>query len=312
MDWADRVGHRIKLRDLHILKTVIDVGSISKAASRLSVSHPVVSKTLSDLERTLGVKLLDRMARGVEPTRLGQALANRSVSVFDELKHAANEIAFLADPSAGELSIGASEPVAAGLLPAAMSTFLSEHPRVRFKIEQGDALTLQRRELRERAVEFVVARMLNATPEEDMNAEVLFHEKVCVVTGAKSRLARRRNVTLHDLRDERWILAPLETLPNAPFVEAFKAIGMPTPPAVVEVYSFPMRWHLLTQGDFVTLVPASVLHFAGSFFPIKILPVTLPYWRLPIAIVTLKRRHLSRLATAFMDTVRKAARGIPR
>jgi DNA-binding transcriptional LysR family regulator len=305
MRLLDPSGRRIKLRDLQIMNVVIETHSISKAASRLSVSHPVVSKAISDLERTFGVKLFDRVARGVEPTRIGNALARRSISVFDELKQTVNEIAFLADPGAGELSIGASEPIAAGLLPAAMGVFLADHPRVRFKIEQGDAVTLQQRELRERTVEFVIARMMNAQPALDMKAEALFHERLCVVTGAKSGLARKRKIDLRDLGQERWIVAPMETLPNSPFVEAFAQIGMPAPTAVVEVYSFPMRWHLLAQGDFVTLVPATVLRFAPPFIPIKVLPVTLPAWRLPVAIITLKGRFLSPLAAAFLDRVRR-------
>jgi 5-methylthioadenosine/S-adenosylhomocysteine deaminase len=74
MDWADRIGRRIKLRDLHILLAVAECGSMAKASSQLSVSHPVVSKTISELERTLGVRLLDRSSQGVELTRHGAAL----------------------------------------------------------------------------------------------------------------------------------------------------------------------------------------------------------------------------------------------
>jgi DNA-binding transcriptional LysR family regulator len=62
MDWADRIGRRIRLRDLHILLAVAECGSMSKASTRLSISHPVISKTVSDLERSLGVRL--QFARG--------------------------------------------------------------------------------------------------------------------------------------------------------------------------------------------------------------------------------------------------------
>ena len=54
MDWADRIGRRIKLRDLHVLIAVAECGGMSKAAERLAITHPVVSKTISDLEQTLG------------------------------------------------------------------------------------------------------------------------------------------------------------------------------------------------------------------------------------------------------------------
>ena len=55
MDWADRIGRRVRLRDLHVVLAVAESGSMAKAAAHLSISHPVISKTISNLERTLGV-----------------------------------------------------------------------------------------------------------------------------------------------------------------------------------------------------------------------------------------------------------------
>ena len=68
MKWMDRIGRRVKLRDLHIALAVADAGSMTRAAEELAVSYPVVSKTISELEHTLGVKLFDRSISGVEPT----------------------------------------------------------------------------------------------------------------------------------------------------------------------------------------------------------------------------------------------------
>jgi len=62
MHWADRIGRRLKLRDLHILLAVVQCGSMAKAARQLSVSNPVVSKAVADLEHALEARLLDRGA----------------------------------------------------------------------------------------------------------------------------------------------------------------------------------------------------------------------------------------------------------
>src|ERR1700751_2631765 len=86
MDWSDRIGRRIKLRDLHVLLAVAEAGSMAKASQKLAISHPVVSKTISDLEHTLGVKLFDRTSQGVEVTRYGAALLKCGVNVFDEMR----------------------------------------------------------------------------------------------------------------------------------------------------------------------------------------------------------------------------------
>jgi molybdenum-dependent DNA-binding transcriptional regulator ModE len=61
MEASERVGRRLKLRALHVLETVVRTGSMAKAASQLNVTQPGVSKAISELERALGVRLLDVM-----------------------------------------------------------------------------------------------------------------------------------------------------------------------------------------------------------------------------------------------------------
>jgi DNA-binding transcriptional LysR family regulator len=92
MQLADRIGRRLKLRELHILLAVAERGSMAKAAHDLAISQPVVSKTISDLEHTLGVRLLDRSRQGIEPTPYGQAFLRRSFAAFDELREGVKEI----------------------------------------------------------------------------------------------------------------------------------------------------------------------------------------------------------------------------
>ena len=86
MDWADRIGRRIRLRDLHILLAVAEHGSMAKASAQLAVSHPVISKTIAEMERNLGVRLVERSSQGVELTAYGTALLNCGVAVFDEMR----------------------------------------------------------------------------------------------------------------------------------------------------------------------------------------------------------------------------------
>src|SRR5215470_9421261 len=117
MDWAERIGRRIRLRDLHILLAVAESGSMAKASGRLAVSHPVISKTITDLERTLGVRLFDRSSQGVELTTYGRALLKCGTTVFDEMRQGLKQIEYLADPTSGELRIGCPEISMAGLMP---------------------------------------------------------------------------------------------------------------------------------------------------------------------------------------------------
>jgi len=101
MQWSDRIGRRVKLRDLHVLLAVAQSGSVSRAAEFLAISHPVVSRAISDLEHTLGVRLFDRTRRGVEPTMYGRAFLDCGVAVFDDLRSGVQRIENLSDPVSG-------------------------------------------------------------------------------------------------------------------------------------------------------------------------------------------------------------------
>src|SRR6185312_10468194 len=156
MDWADRIGRRIKLRDLHILLAVAECGSMAKASARLSVSHPVVSKTILELERTLGIRLFDRSSQGVEVTAHGAALLNCGVTVFNEMRHGLKLLEALSDPTSGELRIGCTEITMAGLLPAIVEKFSQQFPRIRLHVVLVQAPLDQFQELRERNVDLVI------------------------------------------------------------------------------------------------------------------------------------------------------------
>src|SRR4029434_9674848 len=74
----------LKLHDLRVLISVVQAGSMSKAAERLGTAQPALSRSVTELEHALGVRLLDRSPRGVEPTAYGRALIKRGIAVFDE------------------------------------------------------------------------------------------------------------------------------------------------------------------------------------------------------------------------------------
>src|SRR5215472_16341204 len=175
MQWNDRIGRRIKLRDLHILLAVAQEGSMSRAADRLAISHPVVSKTITDLEHALGVRLLDRTPQGTELTAYGRALLGCGTVVFDELRRGVQEITFLSDPTVGELRIGSAAPYVDGLVPAVISRLADRYPRIRLRVTELDANSLCGM-LRERKLDLVLGRVLSSVFGEDLGAEFLFDD----------------------------------------------------------------------------------------------------------------------------------------
>ena len=98
----ERTERRIRLNDMRVLIVVIQAGSMGKAAERLATSQPAISRSIGDLELVLGVRLLDRSPKGIEPTPYGRALAKRGIAIFDELRQGVKDIEFMADRTVGE------------------------------------------------------------------------------------------------------------------------------------------------------------------------------------------------------------------
>ena len=307
MDWADRIGRRIRLRDLHIVLAVAERGSMTKAAAHLSISHPVVSKTISDLERTLGVRLFDRNVQGVELTAYGQALLKCGVTVFDEMRQGLNQIELLADPTSGDLRIGSPEITMAGFLPPIVERFTAQYPRVRLHITLANTGMQQFQSLRERSVDFLIGRMPQPFVEEDLEAEILFDEPFRAVVGATSTWARRRRVALSDLLHEPWVLPPYDSGPGILIGEIFAAAGLQPPPPSVATMSAQLTVSLIAAGRFVGILPRSVAQFNAGPDGLKILPLILPPSRLGAGIIKVKKRTLSPLAELFMACARELA-----
>jgi DNA-binding transcriptional LysR family regulator len=306
MDEIERIERRLKLHDVRVLISVVQAGSMGKAAERLATSQPAVSRTIADLEHALGVRLLDRSPRGIEPTPYGRALIKRGVAAFDELRQGVKDIEFIADPTSGEVRVGASIAVAVGFVSAVIDRLTRRYPRLSFQVLATDTEAATRA-LEERKVDLVVVHLIRPIAEETMNAEILFHEPHVVAAGAQSQWMRRRRLKLADLMEEPWALPP----PDSPFgsvcYEAFRASGLDMPRTVVSS-SFPVRNALLATGRFLTMVPRVVLAFPAKNSLLNALPIDLPMTRRPIGIITLRNRTLSPVAELFIDRAREIAK----
>jgi DNA-binding transcriptional LysR family regulator len=311
MQWSERVGRRLKLRDLHILLAVVQSGSMGKAAADLAVSQPAVSRAIADLEHVLGVQLLDRGPQGVEATMYGQALLKCGIAVFDDLRRGVKELEFLADPTAGELSIGCVEPLASGFVSAVVDRISPQYPKAVIHVVTADVIALRDRHLRQREIEFALTPIVDAAPPQDMNAELLFDDRHILLAAAKSKWARRRNLALADLIDEPWVLPPPDSAVGAYIAGAFRAAGVLPPRARVFSFSIPIHQSLLATGRFLTVLPTSMFHHV-EHLQLKRLPIKFPAPPRPMGIMTLKNRTLSPLARLFIDCAREVAKPLAR
>jgi DNA-binding transcriptional LysR family regulator len=307
MQLSDRIGNRMKLQDLHVLMTVVQAGSMGKAAQILNTTQPNISRSIGELEQALGVRLLDRHRQGIEPTEYGRALLDCGAAVFDDLRQGVKNIAFLADPTAGELRIGTTTFLAASFVSALVDRLSRRHPRIVFHLVTGYTETLHR-ELAERHVDLLIIRGSGPIADPRYDFEFLFDDSYVVAAGAQYQWVRRRRIEIADLVNELWVLPPADSVIGSIVMDAFRASGLDYPRVSVVTDCPHMRISLLATGRFVTVFPASAFRFLTKGSELKILPVELPTARRPNGIVTLKNRALSPVARLFIDCAREVAK----
>lgn len=311
MQSIERARRRLKLRDLHILLVVALRGSMAKAAAELAISQPAVSRAIAEMERELGLRLLDRGRNGIEPTAYGRALIKRGVTIFDELTQGLQDLEYLADPTNGQLRIGSSESVAAGLLPTVIDRFSRQHPGIRLNVSQTVLSTTHYRELRERSIDLLLGWIPTPFAEEDLVGERVLKDPSGIVVGRQSKWGRYSRLSLADLADETWILPPPDTFPGSATANLFRESGLKMPRTPLTTLSIHLCCRLAATGRFVTLLPSSIVRFSGRDLSLKMLPVKLPP-RPPVqvAIVTLKNRTLSPAAEMFIECVREVSKSM--
>jgi DNA-binding transcriptional LysR family regulator len=306
MQLSDRIGRRMKLQDLHVLVTVVQAGSMGKAAQRLNISQPAISRSIAELEGALGVRLLDRHRQGVEPTAYGRALLDCGVAAFDDLRQGVRNIEFLADPTAGEVRVGCNPFLAASFVSVVVDRLSRRYPRIVFHLVTAPVEILHR-ELSERNVDLLITRRFGPIADERMGFEFLFDDPYVVAAGARSSWIRRRRIKLAELENEAWTLPPPESMIGVVASEAFRASGLDFPRVSVVTDGAEARMSLLATGRFLTIFPASVFRFSNRRSELKALPVELPLAHMPMGIVTLKNRTLSPVARLLIDSTREVA-----
>jgi DNA-binding transcriptional LysR family regulator len=307
MQLSDRIGRRIKLQHLHVLMAVVQSGSMKKAAALLNTSQPAISRSIAELEQTIGVRLLDRHTQGIEPTEYGRAMLKHGVAAFDELKQGVKTIELLADPGAGEVRIGSTIYTGETFVTAVIERLSRRYPRIVFHLVTSDETDTLYRELGERNVDFLIARKGGRFGDEKLGFEILYDPSLVVMAGSHSPWVRRRRIALAELINEPWVLPPPEGIMGPAYLDTFRASGLDHPRITVFATQPGARLNLVATGRFLTIGTGHVIGLAKR--PgIKVLPVKLQYTRAPVGIITLKNRTLSPVAQLFLDEAREVAK----
>ena len=297
----------LKTHQLAFLVHLDEERRLARAAAAAGLTQPAASKLLRQIEETLDVRLFDRHARGVAPTRYGEILIRHARSALSVIGLAREELAALKAGRTGKTAVGTIIEPGAKLIPAAIATLKQRYPGTLVHVEI-DASRLLVQRLLQGHLDMVVARLLDVEAADELAYEPLaLDEPHAVIASARHPLAGRSNLRLADLIEQPWIVPPPGSLVRDKLAAMFLHEGLPQPSDIVETSSLPMITALLEQGRMIVALPeVSVASYCEAGI-LKVLMTDLPMGVGGFGLITRRNREFSPGARLMLSTLREVA-----
>jgi DNA-binding transcriptional LysR family regulator len=194
----------ISLNHLSLFHAVAEAGGITRAAERLMVSQPAVSKQVKELERVLRVRLLERDGRGVRLTEPGRVLAGYARQIFTLLDEAEAALADVDALRLGRLAVGVTPTIGTYVLPDVLVYFRQRFPGIRVDVETAGVDRLRDRLATERSLDLALADETLTFP--GMARREFAKASFVAIAAPRHPFARRRRIAVADLAAEPLVM----------------------------------------------------------------------------------------------------------
>lgn len=295
----------MRLDDLRYFVAVAEQGHVGRAAQRLGVSQPALTKGVQRLEAELGLQLFERGPRGMALTSVGTVFFERARHLCVGLDEAVQEASDLHLGALGTVRVGVSPLFADALVAEAFARLLQQRPgaRSRVAISLNDALLAS---LRLGDLDLTVNALEDAEPE-DLQHEPLFDDALCVVLREGHPLLARRDLTLAELARARWALPGQQVLARRRVEARFAEHGLPAPDVVLQLdTSITLAAGVVRRTDLLGVMSRFSLRGPAGrgLVPLELHDAT---WPRRIGIVTRRGAYLSPLVHRFIELLRERA-----
>jgi DNA-binding transcriptional LysR family regulator len=302
---------RIRLRHLSCFVVVAQERTLARAAERLHLSQPAVSKTLTELERLAGHQLLERGRAGTQLTQAGERFLRHAVEVTRALDSAAAALTADEEPRYPTVAVSALPTAAVGLLPQAIIALRERRPHAGVRVRTGHNPELIAA-LRAGEVDFALGRIAEPAMMTGVSFELLYAESLAVVARPQHRLAvygrsPGRTVSAVSLLAYPLVIPGSGTAPRHDVEGFFEAHGIALPPGRTETQSVSLARELTLRSDAVWITPQRAVQLDLDSGLLRRLNVPVPGNAEPLGILTRSGVAPSELAQQLMETLRELA-----
>jgi len=291
----------MELRHLRYFVVVAEEQNVTRAAERLHVSQPPLSRQIRDLEEELGVALFQRTAKSVALTEAGKIFLNEARAVLLQAEKAVQTVRAVASGERGQLRVGYAPSLTVELLPKALRSFESSRPGVRVTLHDLSTEECVQK-LNARKLDVALTVRPSSSSMRGLAFDRLTTYPLCCAVAVTHPLAKKRSIALSRLRQERLMGYSQEDYPE--YFDWIAEIFKPNPidPRSMEEYDSATGLIAAVEaGRGVALVSTSMKCLTGP--RVKLLPITpaLP----PLVVGALTHKSITSLAAQFIVAVKK-------
>jgi DNA-binding transcriptional LysR family regulator len=300
---------RIRLRHLSCFVVVAQERTLARAAERLHLSQPAVSKTLTELERLAGHQLLERGRGGTQLTQAGERFLRYAVDVTRALDSAAAALTADEEPRYPTVAVSALPTAAGGLLAQAIIRLRERRPHAGIRVRTGHNPDLIAA-LRAGEVDFALGRIAEPAMMSGVSFELLYAESLAVVTRPQHRLAvygrsPGRTVSALALLAYPLVIPGMGTAPRHDVEGFFEAHGIALPPGRTETQSVSLAREVTLLSDAVWITPQRAVQLDLDSGLLRRLNVSVPGNAEPLGILSRSGVAPSELAQQLMEILRE-------
>jgi DNA-binding transcriptional LysR family regulator len=281
---------------------VVEKRNITAAAEALNISQPALTRSIRQLEKTVGVPLFERLPTGVALTKPGEVLARRVKLMELEYRHALSEISALEQGTTGTLRVGAGPMWLSVILPDVLTAFHRQFPKVKLRVTEGAIDSIVPALM---AGEIDLACVTLAFPSQpELIKEPLIGVRHALVARAGHPLANKGVVKADELARFPWVVLANDSIGTGRIGSYLVANGLEPPQIAVEATSIGML-RVLEQSDFLGLFSTVMADYAKRFGLVTI-PHEGTFWEAEAGLAYLRTNRPARTLESFKSRVRAA------
>lgn len=248
----------MELRQLKHFQEIARCASFGRAAEKLHITQPALSKSIRNLERSLDVSLLERHPSGVSPTEYGHVLLDYAALVTSELDRAVDQIAEMKGRGKGVVRVGAGATILKYLMPQAVRLFMAGANAGSVTFAQGlrsDLLAM----LRRGELDVIVGSVNPDSVDEDLRQELILEDRLTIVADRNHPVLVQKTPSFADLARYKWVLPDSSESEGDRLSRAFKLAGSQPPECAVRTGSSVFMASLLRDSHYLSYLPRALI-----------------------------------------------------